>query len=593
MCVLTRLNTILLQCTLLFLVGIMVVPLSAQPDKKRWKKVDEYIESALDSWDVPGVAVGIIDHGEIVLSKGYGLADVEAGTPVDEHSLFAIGSSSKAFTALAVATLVEDGEIEWDEPIKTYLPDFELWDETATEQMNAIDLLSHVSGLPRHDLAWYGSPRSREELYQSLKHFESTTSFRGGWQYQNLMFMTAGILVERVTGKTWEEYVQERILDPLGMEATNFSVSDLAGNDHAVKGYGLEEEEVKLLPYRNLDNIGPAGSINSNIVDMLKWADLMLSGGMVDTTEVIPAGAVRAVQYPRAIMPAGMNEDRFYMLYGMGWMITSYRGHLMVEHGGNIDGFSAGVCLLPEDSVGIVILSNMNGSPIPSVLEYYLTDLMLDLEEKDWNAEVKEEFDQMMSSMDEASEEDLMQVAGTNPSKEIAEFAGIYKHPGYGTLTIEEGDTSLMMFYNTLESPLEHYHYDVFRATDGQLATMKIQFLLDEDGAVEECAIKLQQGVERMYFEKQPNTDLSEETLDEYVGEYELMGMTIEITIEDETLRMTVPNQPKYTLAPIRTDVFDLTELDGFSVIFGRDEEGKINEMTSAQPNGNFTATRK
>lgn len=581
------------KSAVLMLLSFFILPLTAQPDKKRWKKLDEYIESTLETWDVPGVAVGVIDHGEIVLKKGYGLADVDEGRAVNEETMFAIGSSSKAFTALSVAMLAEEGKIDWDEPVKTYLPDFELWDETATEQMTAVDLLSHVSGLPRHDLAWYGSPRSREELYQSLKHFESTTSFRGSWQYQNLMFMTAGILIERVSGQSWEEFVQQRILDPLGMESTNFSVDDLGASEYAAKGYGMNEEELELLPYRNIDNIGPAGSINSNVGDMLKWVDLMLSGGMVDTIEVVPAGAVRAVQFPRAIMPTGANEDRFYMLYGMGWMITSYKGHLMVEHGGNIDGFSAGVCLLPEDSVGIVILSNMNGSPITTVLEYYLTDLMLDLDEKDWSAEVREEFDEMMNSMEESSEEDLMQVSGTSPSKDLSEFAGTYEHPGYGTLTISEGDTSLIMSYNSLESPLEHYHYDVFRATEGQLETMKVQFRLNEDGAVETCAVKLQQGVERIQFEKQPDTDLSEETLDEYAGEYELRGMTISISVEDGTLRMTVPNQPKYTLAPLRTDVFDLTELDGFSVIFGRDEQGNINEMTSAQPNGNFTATRK
>lgn len=577
-----------------FLIG-SVLTLSAQPDKKRWKKLDEYVLSSLETWDVPGVAIGIIDHGEVILLKGYGLRDVENNLPVTPQTTFAIGSSSKAFTALAVSILVEDGLIEWDEPLKTYLPDFEMWDETATNEMTAVDMLSHVSGLPRHDLAWYGSTRSREDLYLGLKHFEPTTSFRGGWQYQNLMFMTAGVLIERMSGLTWEEFIQERIMDPLGMDATSPEFSALADNELAAKGYGLEEEELELLPYRDLSTIGPAGSINSTAEDMLKWMNMLLYRGMVDTQQVVEGRTVGAVMRPRAVMPGGASEDKFYSLYGMGWMITSYRGNVMIEHGGNIDGFSAGVCLLPQDSIGIVVLTNMNGTPIPTIMEFYLTDLLLDLEETDWSEDMRGDYEKMMEAMSNSSEEeDLMKISDTHPSKELSAYAGTYHHPGYGDLLIIQNDSGLTMRYNTLESALEHYHYDVFRANGGELNTMKAQFFLSEEGELSECAIGMQQGVEKIRFEKQPETmEMEEGGLDEFVGEYELMGMTITIKLEEEGLTMTVPGQPVYSLAPIREDVFDLVDMDGFSVIFGRDDDGNIITMTSAQPNGNFKAERK
>lgn len=590
----TLFSQTLFKAALCFSLMGAVVTLSAQPDKKRLKKLDEYILGTITEWDVPGVAIGVVDHGEVVLLKGYGLRDVANDLPVTPQTTFAIGSSTKAFTSLAVAMLVEDGLLEWDEPIKTYMPDFELWDETATNEMTAIDLLSHVSGLPRHDLAWYGSTRSREDIYQGLKHFEPTSSFRGSWQYQNLMYMTAGVLIERVSGKSWEEFVQERILGPLEMESTSPDFAALAENDLAAKGYTLNEDEVETMDYRNINTIGPAGSLNSTAEDMMAWMNMLLYRGLADTLRVAEEKSVRSVMHPRAIMPGGASEDKFYSLYGLGWMITSYKGNLMVEHGGNIDGFSAGVCLLPRDSIGIVVLTNMNGSPVTTILEHYLMDLMLDLEEQDWSAEVRGDWEEMMEAMDNSSEEDLMKISGTQPSKELSEYVGIYDHPGYGELSITESDTGLVMIYNGMESALAHYHYDVFQAEGGVLNSMKVQFFLSEEGELSECAVGMQQGVEKIWFEKQPQLmEMEEGSLDEYVGEYELMGMTITIKLEDDGLKMNVPGQPEYSLSPIRTDVFDLVDMDGFSVIFGRDDAGAINTMTSAQPNGNFKAERK
>ncbi len=585
----------MLALTLVLLVGLApLATLDAQADKRRWKKLDEYIVESMEIWDVQGMAIGVIDHGKVILSQGYGLRNVEENLPVTDETIFAIGSSSKAFTALAVSMLVEDGLIEWDEPIQTYLPDFELWDEIATEEMTAVDLLSHVSGLPRHDLAWYGSTKTRTELYAALKHFEPTTSFRGGWQYQNLMYMTAGVLIQKLMGKTWEQFIQERILDPLGMNATSPLNEALSDNAMASKGYGLEDSVVTLLPYKNIQNIGPAGSINSNVKDMLKWVDMMLHAGKVDTSSIAETGTVRAVMQPRSIMPSGANEDRFYMLYGMGWTITSYRGHLMVEHGGNIDGFSAGVCLFPEDSVGIVILTNMNATPITTVMEHYIADIMFDLGEKDWSAEVREEYNEAMSGVNAETEEDLIKVQGTSPSKDLSDYVGLYTHPGYGDIRIVMGDTTLRVQYNGLDLALGHYHYDVFQFRGEQLGKMKMQFFLDMNGEIEKLDIRLQLGVDPIEFYKQfEAADMEGGILEAYVGQYEIMGATVEVYLEEGELKLSVPNQPTYTLEPVKSDVFNIQDVDGFSVAFSRGEGEAVNAMTFMQPNGNFKAERK
>lgn len=588
----TRIYT--LSVALLLLLLLISTSIEAQPNKKRWKKVDAYIESAMDTWSVPGMAIAVVDHGEVILSKGYGFSDREAERSATDETMFAIGSSSKAFTALAVAMLVEDGLIEWDEPIRTYLPDFDLWDETAAKEMTAVDLLSHVSGLPRHDLAWYGSTKTRAELYAALRHFEPSTSFRGGWQYQNLMYMTAGVLIEAVTGKSWEAFIQERIFDPLGMTTASPAFAALSEHASAATGYQWKDSLVTTIPYRNLDNIGPAGSINANVQDMARWVQVLLHGGTLDSVQIADPSTVQAVMQPRSIMPSGANEERFYMLYGMGWMITSYRGHLMVEHGGNIDGFSAGVCLLPQDSIGIVVLTNMNTTPITTVMEYYLTDLLLDLEEKDWNAEVKEAYDKAMATQDAETEEDLVKVPGTAPAKPLAAYAGTYTHPGYGDIQIVEGDTSLRFQFHGYDLAMGHYHYDVFQFQGEELGKMKVQFFLDENGEIEDLAIRLQQGVERIRFEKQAEAlDLEASALEAYVGEYELQGITVEVALDAGELRLTLPGQPTYTLDPVKPDVFGIHGLDGFSVAFSRDEADAVDALTFLQPNGNFKATRK
>ena len=212
--------------------------------------------------------------------------------PQTPKTLFAIGSSSKAFTAATVVQLADDDKLDLDEPIRKYLPDFELYDEGATKEMTPRDLLCHNSGLPRHDFVWYGSDKSRKDLYKTLKYLEPTASFRQTWQYQNLMFMTAGYLVEQISEMSWEDFTQKRILDPLGMNASNFSVSKMEKAENAALPYREKDGEFIKMPYRNIDAIGPAGSINSNAEDMSKWVIMQLNGGKYGEETVVSANGL-------------------------------------------------------------------------------------------------------------------------------------------------------------------------------------------------------------------------------------------------------------------------------------------------------------
>ena len=250
-------------------------------------------------WQVPGAAVAVIYKGEVVLSQGYGLRDVAKNLPVTPETLFAIGSCTKAFTSFDIALLVEEGKLGWDTPIREYLPDFRMYDPVATEQMTARDITSHRSGLPRHDFLWYGSSFDREELYRRLQYLKPNKPFRSGYEYQNLMFMLAGYLVGKVTGTSWEAFTQQRILDRLGMSDTNFSVSVSETAANAALPYEFKDESVQAIPFRNIDNVAPAGSINSNLVDMVKWLALHMQGD----ESFLPGAALKQMHAPHTPIP--------------------------------------------------------------------------------------------------------------------------------------------------------------------------------------------------------------------------------------------------------------------------------------------------
>ena len=536
---------------------------------KQAKELDKYIEKAMEDWKVPALGLAIVKNGEVLYTKGYGYRNVEEKIPADSKTLFAIGSSSKAFTATTVVQLADDDKLDLDEPIKKYLPDFELYDEVATKEMTPRDLLCHNSGLPRHDFVWYGSDKNRNELFETLKYLEPTASFRKTWQYQNLMFMTAGYLVGQISGMSWEAFTKKRILDPLGMNSTNFSVRKMENADNAALPYREKDGEIIKMPYRNIDAIGPAGSINSNVEDMSKWVIMQLNGGKYGDEKVISAGGLAQMHQPTMIMPGSVSEIYFYRLYGLGWMITSYRGHLMVEHGGNIDGFSANVGLFPRDSIGIVVLTNMNGTRITRVVRNYVFDKMVELEEIDWSERLLGEIEKAKKAQEESETEDVKQVKNTQTGHPLEHYVGRYKHPAYGQVDVRLDDGKLALKLREFDMAVEHYHYETFQADHRLLGKQKFSFITNEEGEVAALSTIMQQGVEPIQFEKEVAAiELTAADLKKYVGEYEIAGGSLKIAIDLEKLTMTVPGQPVYELVPTQKHEFQLKGLDGFKVIF-------------------------
>lgn len=583
------------QLLLLVLVVFIHADISAQKLPKELKGFDKLVEEVLKDWQVPGVGIGIVKDGEVILAKGYGFRDVDGKKKADANTLFAIGSSTKAFTAATVAMAVDDGLIDFDEPVKTYLPNLKMYDDYTTENITVRDMLCHRSGLPRHDLVWYGSDKSREDLFNTLQYLEPTAELRSTWQYQNLMYMTAGYLVGQKTGKTWEEYVQERIFKPLGMNASNFSINDSQKSDNYALGYKINsDEKVEKMDFRNIDAIGPAGSINSNATDMCKWMLMHLNGGKVGEEELISSKNLKEMHYPQMVMPSGKSEDVFYTTYGMGWMLTSYRGHFRSQHGGNIDGFSANVAFLPDDKIGIVVLTNMNGTQVPSIIRNSAFDRLLGLKKIDWNKKLKEGRDKAKEAAKDIKEEeeDPMRKKDTKPSHALADYVGKYTNPAYGNFEVKLEDDKLMIYSRYKEAELVHYHFDVFQATnDGIINDTKFRFNMNNDGDIINASATLQMGVDEIVFEK--TIEIGETNLELYTGEYELAGQQITIFIENGVLKLNVPPQPIYELELKKEHVYGIKGADGFTLLFDVKDDKPASKVTFNQPNGTFTATRK
>ncbi|ANM32376.1 hypothetical protein ABI59_19795 [Acidobacteria bacterium Mor1] len=559
----------------------------------------EVVERALKEFKTPGLGLAIVADGEVVLAEGYGFRDFEERKPADGDTLFAIGSCSKAFTTFLLGTLVDEGKLDWDEPVIKYLPDFRMKNDHSTRNMTVRDLVSHKSGLPRHDLVWYGSDASRRELYERIQHLEPFADLRERYHYQNLMFMVAGYLAEQIEGKSWEQLTRERILDPLGMKRSNFSVDDLPGDANSALAHGLDDDKVEAIPYRNIDTVGPAGSINSSPAEMARWLQVQLGGGEIDGTRVLQESTLREMHTPTTVI-GGYPTDGKNLLttYGLGWMMNAYRGHYRVSHGGGIDGFSAMVTVLPLEGYGIVALSNRGGTPASELVTRHAMDLLLGLEPEDWIGDAAKQQAEVEKVAEEIEDSDeSLRVEGTSPSHPLEAYVGEYEHAGYGIFSVELGDDGgLTATYNGLVTQLEHWHYDVFNGLEGEGATLedtKFLFRSGVRGEIEDLVVALDAAVDPTVFGKNADARLFDpEFLSTLTGRYKLATQVVEISLQGNVLVATLPGQPVYELVPAQGLEFELKGMTGFSCQFKENAEGKVDGLQFNQPNGVFTAER-
>ena len=461
---------------------------------------DDYVNKAMKEWEVPGIAVAIIKGDQIVLAKGYGVRKLGDPTPVDERTLFAIGSSSKAFTAASVAMLVDGGKVKWDDPVTKYLPEFEMYDPYVTRELTVRDLLTHRSGLQRGDFLWYGTELDRDEILKRTRYLKPSWSLRSTFGYQNLMYLAAGQLVSRVSGKTWDEFIRERFFVPLGMTASSTSINELKTANNVATPHSKIEDKVTVIPWRNIDNIAPAGSINSNVVEMAQWVRLQLGEGTYQGQKLFGAAQAKEMHAAQTVIRFEPPYSMFYpeahfLNYGLGWFLSDYRGRKVVEHGGAIDGMRAQVAMIPEEKLGLVVLSNMNGSGLPTALMYRIFDSFLGTPSRDWSADLRK----TMKTLEEAGEaaekkQEAERVANTNPSVALDKYAGTYRNDLYGDVKVIHEAGKLSMRYGpAFTGDLSHWHYDTFRARFFAAGDAKVfvTFALNAQGKLDTLTLGL------------------------------------------------------------------------------------------------------
>jgi len=585
-----------------FLLFVLVAFLPVYGQEAPLNGFDDYVNKALREWEVPGLAIAIVKDDRIVLAKGYGIRKLGDPAPVNERTLFAIGSSSKAFTAASVAMLVDEGKLKWDDPVTMYLPGLELYDPYVTRELTVRDLLSHRSGLERGDFLWYGSEYDRDEILRRTRYLKPTWSLRSTFGYQNLMFLAAGQLVARVNGKSWDEVIRQRIFMPLGMTASSTSIKDLKNSDNVASPHAKVEDKVEVIPWRNIDNIAPAGSINSSVVDMAQWVRLQLGQGEYQKQRILSSGAAKEMQTSQTVIRVEPPFSLFYpeahfLNYGLGWFLHDYKGRKVVEHGGAIDGMRAQVAMIPEEKLGLVILTNMGGTTLPLPLMYRIFDAYLGAPPRDWSADMLKTvkaFEEQGKAAQKKQEAE--RVKDTRASLALGEYAGTYKNDLYGDVKVMHENGKLgVRFGPAFTGGLEHWHYDTFQAkfvaAGGAKAFMT--FALNAQGKVETLTLNLP-GVAEYPFKKAPETpaiaavSLSDEELKKFAGKYELKTPPVEVSVEivGGRLKAVVPGQPVYTLVPVAANRFSIEGApSGFFIQFEM-AEGKVKSLTLIQGSG-------
>ena len=490
---------------LLPLLLLLVISTNAQDLDARLKEIDAYAIKAGQDWKVPGFAIAIVKDDKVLFANGYGVRELGKPEAVDKDTLFAIASNSKAFTAAALATLVDEGRLKWDDPVTKYLPWFQLYDPWVTREMTVRDLLSHRSGLATFggDLLWYESTYSRDEIIRRIRFLKPTTSFRSRFGYQNIMFLTAAQIIPVITAKSWDDYVRERFFVPLVMTRTTSSYKQLLASPNIATPHNEFAGKIRVIRYGNVDNAGGAAAINSSVADMAQWLRLQLGRGTYDGKKFFSSDRSREMWTPNTIA-GGISEqaEKFnptthFNLYGLGWSLSDYQGRKLVSHGGGLDGMISRVAMMPEENLGLVILTNSE-SALTTVLANKIFDVFLGVPKRDWSAEVMARSKRGEEDAKAAAKRlEDSRVPNTKLSLPTAAYAGTYSGAMYGDARVTEENGKLVL--RLVPSPnfvgdLEHWHFDTFsiKWRDSIVYPFGpgfVSFIIDPQGKVSEMKL--------------------------------------------------------------------------------------------------------
>ena len=578
-------KNIIFAILLLLSVGIIAQEINIE---KSLSGFDNYMSKVLTDWNEPGAGVAIINKGELVYVKGFGYRDYGNKLPVTKNTLFQIASNTKLFTTVAAGMLVEEGIFKWDKPIKESVPELEFYNDFLNNQVTLRDMLGHKTGISRHDMIWFQSDFSRKELFDRIKFLEPSIPLRQDFIYNNLMYTAVGYSIELRTGKTWEEFIKEKIFTPLDMNNTVFSIAEMQkSSDHGVP-YNEKRDTTLLYKIPLKEDgaaVGPAGSIITNLDDLSRWVIALMNEGKYKNKEVIPKSIIDETMKPGIGFRNTELEEKGYKeslnsVYGMARGIEIYKGNVLTMHGGAMPGFHSQIAILPYDDIGIITFSigDQGASLGNTIITYNLVDRLLGLEQTDWNGRrLKDHLAGKAASRSARNLTGFDQVEGTSPTHELENYVGAFTNEAYGEFIINHKNDSLYFNFRKTVLPLTHYHYNRFDTpNDEDFGKWSINFDISPQGEINTAVVSIDEG--QVTFNKKPDESLSNpEVLNQYIGKYEYAGSEFEIKIKDGELTMLGP--PDMIFIPYKKNTFKVEKFDDLQMefIFENNEVSGLN----------------
>ena len=489
-------------------------------DKQEFR---EFVKKEMKDWKVVGTAVLIVKDGKVIFSEGFGYRDLEKKLPVDSKTVFPIASCTKTFTSLAIGILADEGKVDLDKPIRCYYPELMMSDKYAAEKITLRDVLCHRSGLPRHDKVWMYAGLSRRDLMSKIRYLQPSYSFRERFQYNNIIYAVAGIVVEEITGMSWEDFTKDRIFKPLGMKSSSLSIDEMKKSDNFSLPYQVKPGKSILAEDSSLENLveridfqpvfttGPSSSINSNLEDMLRWLLFHINEGKIGDKQIITKKILDEIHSPQAAIPKDSDfkiafcDETPVINYSLGWVVQPFRGHQMLNHTGGIDGFTSFIGFMPRERIGVVVLTNTNRNMLPYIISFNIFDRLLGYKQTDRGKKFREQINAVIKSMNKNT--DLRSSKKKSPhTHPIDDYTGKYTHAAYGDIIISKENEKLFATFRNKKMPMKHNNYDTFKAFFSSVSSsfeMVITFQMDEKGDITGLSIPIEPGVDDICLKKQ------------------------------------------------------------------------------------------
>ncbi len=563
---------------------------------------DAFMEKTLKDWNAPGIGVGIIVSDKLVFAKGYGYRDYEKKLPITANTMFPIASNTKLFTAVAAGFLVEEGRLTWDQPIRESVPTVNFYNNYLNNTITLRDMLSHRTGITRHDSIWYKSDYSTKELFERLRYLEPKEQPRQLFLYNNMMYAGVGYTIQLQSGKPWGQFVREKILQPLEMNHTVYSISDMLKQpDYGVPFTEKRDsmELYKIPYYEDTEGLAAAGAIISNIEDMSHWLIALMNNGQYNGKQVLPSKVLQATLEPAIALPNAAGQVRGWwevlnQAYGMGRWTASYRGHLIAFHGGDLPGFHSQISFMPNEHIGVIVFVIGNHiAPLYNPISYNVYERLLGMEPTPWTDRLLDiRLKNKKAGMEARSKAGFGRIMNTTPSHALADYVGEYEHPAYGMLKIGMKDNQLQFEFHKIKMPLTHFHYDRFDTPDDeQDGKWSVNFSTNPQGDIDRATMSLDEA--EATFVRRP-ARLDEATAARIAGTYETAtGAKFQVVWKPGlglyVVRIGAPDQK---LVPYKGLKFRIPEFADVVIEFV-EENGQITAMKQIDPSGEYVSKRK